>query len=143
MLLKRLVKDGIVKGIYKSSNILVSEYNQTNNDLTVVFKYGGKYKYTNVAKTDFTRFELAESQGKVLNSHIKKYAFVNQGKVDVAELLESVEEAEIEILKDYYGAIISAFKGMTADWDKDESFDDTKLDKVKELIKNYEDKKAE
>lgn len=143
MLLKRTVNGDIVKGIYKSSNILVSEYNQANNNLTVVFKYGGMYKYTDVPKTDFTRFEMADSQGQVLNSHIKKYAFENLGKVDTKALLESVEEAVKENLKDFQGPIISAFKGMSDDWDKDGAFDDAKLKKVKEFIKNYEDKLTE
>lgn len=143
MLLKRTVNGDIVKGIYKSSNILVSEYNQANNNLTVVFKYGGMYKYTDVPKTDFTRFEMADSQGQVLNSHIKKYPFENLGKVDTKALLESVEEAVKENLKDFQGPIISAFKGMSDDWDKDGAFDDAKLKKVKEFIKNYEDKLTE
>jgi len=142
MLLKRIVNGDIIKGIYKSSNILVSEYNQANNDLTVVFKYGGKYKYNNVPKTDFTRFEMADSQGEVLNSHIKKYTFENLGKVDTKLLLESVQEAVKENLKDYQGVIISAMKGMATDWDNS-IFDDDKLTKVKEFIKLYDDKKAE
>ena len=141
MLLKRSIKDDVIKGIYKSSNILVSEYNQKNNELIIVFKNGGKYKYTNVDKKDFTRFEMADSQGKVHNSHIKAYPYEALGKVDVKTLFESVLNAEKDILKDYQSAVISGMKLMTEAWDKDESFDDTNLNKIKELIKTYEERK--
>ena len=143
MLLKRTVNDDVIRGIYNSSNILVSEYNQKNNDLTIIFKYGGKYKYTNVSKTDFTRFEMADSQGKVLNSTIKKYAFVNEGKVDTKTLLESVEQAVKDNLKDYQGVIISGMKGMVADWDDVGLFDNDKLKKVEEFISNLRAKQDE
>lgn len=142
MLLKRIVKGDVAIGIYKSSNILVSEYDQSKNELTVVFKNGGKYAYSSVPKSDAVRFEMAESQGKVLNSHIKQYPFIHIGKVDTNEYLVSIQEAETERLQEYQGIIISAVKDMVSDWDKDKTFLDSKLDKLKDLIKSYEDYKG-
>ena len=84
---------------------------------------------------------MAESQGKILNSNIKQYPFTKLGNVDTKELIESVQNAEIERLKDYQGIIISAFKDMAKDWDEDGSFVDYKFNKIKDFIKTYEDNK--
>ncbi len=70
MLVKREEKNGEILNLYSSSNIVASAYNKYNNDLTVTFKNGGRYTYRNVANNDYNRFELAESQGKVFESHI-------------------------------------------------------------------------
>jgi hypothetical protein len=71
MLLKRVEKENIVKSIYDSSNILASKYDKTTKDLTITFKRGAQYKYIGVSSSDYMRFETAESQGAILNSHIK------------------------------------------------------------------------
>ena len=95
MVLKRQEKENVIKAIYDSSNILASTYNRTTNELILIFNKGSQYKYPNVSVTDYTRFELAESQGKVFNTHIKNYSF---------EKLESVNPelivSEISTLKD-------------------------------------------
>ena len=95
MVLKRQEKENVIKAIYDSSNILASTYNRTTNELILIFNKGSQYKYPNVNVTDYTRFELAESQGKVFNTHIKNYSF---------EKLESVNPelivSEISTLKD-------------------------------------------
>lgn len=87
MILKRQEKDGKVKAMYESSNILASTYDTTTNDLTIIFKAGTQYKYTKVSKTDYMRFEIAESQGAVFNSHIKKYPTTKLESVDPARIL--------------------------------------------------------
>jgi hypothetical protein len=91
MILKRQEKDGIIKAIYSSSNICASTYNSTSNELTIIFNHGGQYKYLDVAKTDYMRFETAESQGSVLNTHIKKYTSAKLDAVDVTEIIKEVE----------------------------------------------------
>lgn len=96
MILKRQEKDGIIKAMYSSSNICASTYNSTNNELTIIFNHGGQYKYTDVAKTDYMRFELAESQGSVLNTHIKKYATSKMDNVDTALIMLEVETLKKE-----------------------------------------------
>lgn len=102
MLLKRQEKNGLIRGLYESSNILASTYNESTNDLEIIFKSGTKYKYSNVSKSDYMRFEIAESQGVVFNSHIKKYAFEKLENVDVNEIISeanSLAEVEIESRK--------------------------------------------
>jgi hypothetical protein len=75
MLLKKQENDNVTKAIYASSNVCASTYDRTTKNLTIIFNNGGQYRYTNVSETDYTRFELADSQGVIINSHIKKYAF--------------------------------------------------------------------
>lgn len=72
-IVKRIEKDNEIIVTYDSSNILASKFNKLNNDLIITFKQGRQYLYEDVSRTDYTRFELAESQGKVFNTHIKNY----------------------------------------------------------------------
>lgn len=98
MIISRVENGDIIKGYYKSSNISLSEYNKGTKDLTITFNYGGVYKYTNVKDKDYFRFELSESQGTILNSHIKGYAYVQLDSVDksyVKKILKEVRQTEI------------------------------------------------
>lgn len=90
MILKRIDKDTETKVLYESSNILASTLNKSTNDLTIIFKTGTKYKYANVSKTDYIRFESAESQGVIFNSHIKKYPFEKLEAVNVEMILKEI-----------------------------------------------------
>lgn len=87
MILKKQEKDGIVRAMYNSSNIVASIYNSISNELDVIFKSGFKYRYSGVSKTDYMRFEIADSQGKVFESHIKKYPFSKLENVDITKIL--------------------------------------------------------
>lgn len=93
MLRKRIEKENLVKCIYESSTILASTYNNDNKNLTVIFNNGGSYTYTNVKGSDYLRFETDDSQGRILNSHIKQYQFIKNEKVDVAPIKEQLELA--------------------------------------------------
>ena len=75
MLLKTQEQDNKKKSIYASSNICASIYDKSTSALTILFNNGGQYVYEGVTNTDYTRFEMADSQGAVFNSHIKKYPF--------------------------------------------------------------------
>ncbi|TXG86578.1 MAG: KTSC domain-containing protein [Spirochaetes bacterium] len=92
MILKKQEKNGKIKAMYSSSNICASIYDTTTNELTLIFNNGGQYKYTGVSNTDYMRFEIADSQGSVMNTHIKKYPFTKLDKVDTTEILKEVEE---------------------------------------------------
>ena len=78
--------------MYDSSNILASIYDNTTNDLSLIFKGGRKYKYANVSKSDYMRFEIAESQGDVFNTHIKKYSFERLEDVDPTRIITEAED---------------------------------------------------
>jgi len=118
MILKRQEKDSVVKAMYNSSNILASIYNKENNDLTLIFNKGTQYKYAGVTSTDYTRFELAESQGKVFNSHIKAYSFEKLDAIDPVNILKEVnemKEAEAKaLLKGMSSKLITNMKSIIA-----------------------------
>lgn len=92
MILKRQEKDNKIKAMYKSSTILASVYESDTNNLTIIFTNGGQYKYAGVTLTDYTRFETADSQGIVLNSHIKKYTFEKLMPVDTTAIIKEITE---------------------------------------------------
>jgi len=65
-----------IKNIIKSSNIKSTEYDTESKDLVVEFNNGAKYKYDNVAHQVYTKFRLAESQGKFFTTDIaKQYSY--------------------------------------------------------------------
>ncbi len=96
MILKRQEKDDTIKAMYDSSNILASTFNKNNKELIIIFKGGKQYKYPNVLDTDYTRFELAESQGKIFNSHIKKYTFEKLEDINEGKLLTEIVNAKLK-----------------------------------------------
>jgi hypothetical protein len=92
MLLKREENNGVVKCIFDSSNILESTYNTSTQELIVTFTSGNRYSYPGVSKTDFMRFEMADSQGKVFNSHIKKYDSTKLTPVDPSKIIAEAHQ---------------------------------------------------
>jgi hypothetical protein len=84
-------EDGTMECLYKSSNILMSEYNEKTQKLMVTFNYGGVYAYHNVSYKDYLRFEADESQGKTFNKYIKIHKTDNLGKTDVSVMKERLE----------------------------------------------------
>jgi hypothetical protein len=142
MILKKQEKDNVVKAIYASSNICASTYNKTNKDLTIIFNNGGQYKYANVSETDYTRFELADSQGNVFNSHIKKHDFEKLDKVDAAQILNevtSLKEAEQKTkVKHYEAKLIASLTAVGVYFDTTQTVDPALYAKLKTAMDNYE-----
>ena len=102
MLLQKQIKEDVVVSHYNSSNLLVSEYNQLTKDLIITFKNGGVYKYDKVSASDYMRFELAESQGKVLNSLIKpNYAFTRLEDTDADAVNRKISEIKLDGLREF------------------------------------------
>jgi len=65
-----------IKNQIKSSNIKASEYDTESKELVVEFNNGAKYKYDNVPHQVYTKFRLAESQGKFFTTDIaKQYSY--------------------------------------------------------------------
>ena len=92
MLLNRHIDKESIESIYESSNILASRYNTLSQKLAIIFKGGRQYLYHDVKKTDYDVFEKAESQGKVLNSHIKNHKTDKvEEVVDTSPILEQIE----------------------------------------------------
>ena len=65
-----------IKNLIKSSNIKSTEYDTESKDLVVEFNNGAKYNYNNVPHQVYTKFRLAESQGKFFTTDIaKQYSY--------------------------------------------------------------------
>jgi len=89
MLVERIIReDGTIECLFKSSNILQSDWNPKTGKLDIIFNYGGKYSYSNVSHKDYLRFEMDKSQGETFSKHIKTYKTDNLGKVDTTILKE-------------------------------------------------------
>jgi len=90
MFIERTENNGIISCLFKSSNILSSDYNQEKEELTITFNEGRRYTYSGVNYKDYHRFEMAESQGQVFNKYIKKHPTVKNTNVDTTEMLNKV-----------------------------------------------------
>jgi hypothetical protein len=91
MILNRHLDKESIESLYDSSNILASRYNTISKKLAIIFKGGRQYLYHDVNKNDYDVFEQSESQGKVLNSVIKKYKFDKiEEIVDVTPINEQI-----------------------------------------------------
>jgi hypothetical protein len=112
MILKRIEKEGEIKAIYESSNILASTYNPTTKSLIVTFKRGDQYAYNGVSDTDYLRFETAESQGKILNGNIKKYEFEKLDAVDTKKLLAEIDKIKNQEIIEFEEVIINHLKNI-------------------------------
>ena len=143
MILKRQETDGIIKAIYSSSNICASTYNTTNNDLVVIFNHGGQYRYINVSKTDYMRFETADSQGSILNTHIKKYASSKMDGVNVNEIMKEVETLKEEDDKHISPEVatktmLETMNDIIGSYIKSGNITATSLNELKKGISTYE-----
>ena len=137
MIISRVEKNDIIKGYYKSSNISLSEYNKSTKDLTITFNYGGVYKYNNVKDKDYFRFELADSQGAVLNSHIKAHSFEQMDSVSKSDVKKLLKEVLQEEIASFERKIIDIMSQIRVDYYQNgEKGLDTKL--MKELAKTKE-----
>ncbi len=56
----------------KSSNLKSAVYNTESEELIVTFNNGSIYIYDKVPWAKFTKFRMAESQGKFFNENISK-----------------------------------------------------------------------
>ena len=56
----------------ESSNISKTEYDTTSKKLIVTFNNGQQYEYEEVPHQSYTKFRMAESQGKFFVSDISK-----------------------------------------------------------------------
>ena len=91
MVLIKHEENGSIECLYDSSNILGSKYIVNEKKLAIIFNSGRQYVYEGVTFIDYTKFESSESQGKLLHSVIKKYAY-SQSKeiVDVKPMIEQI-----------------------------------------------------
>ena len=66
------IDGSLIEITIQSSNLKSAKYNTLNESLSVTFNNGSIYEYDNVPWAKFTKFRLAESQGKYFNEQIVK-----------------------------------------------------------------------
>lgn len=66
------IEGKMIDVIINSTNLKKASYNTETEDLVVTFNNGTIYEYNKVPWTKFTKFRLAESQGKYFNENIAK-----------------------------------------------------------------------
>lgn len=91
MVISKQTEGSIIQSLYDSSNVIASQYNMETKNLVVIFSKGGQYLYEGVEYGDFTKFEVSESQGKSLNTHIKKYPTKKMGEIDTTPIKEDIK----------------------------------------------------
>lgn len=142
MLLKKQENNNVTKAIYSSSNICASTYDKSSKDLTLIFTTGGQYRYSNVSETDYTRFELADSQGVIFNSHIKKYDFEKLDKVDPNLILLEVnqlKDAEKKVkIQHTTKTMVEKIQSVITYYKITENIDPILYSKMKAAIEEYE-----
>jgi len=73
MAVKKEIIDGtkIINEI-ESTNLVRTEYDTTTKKMIAEFKNGSKYEYEDVPHNVYTKFRMAESQGKYFTTDISK-----------------------------------------------------------------------
>jgi hypothetical protein len=132
MLLKKTEKDGVVKALYDSSNILASNWNGA--DLTVIFKRGASYTYKNVSKTDYIRFETADSQGAVLNAKIKSYLVEQNAPVDEATIISEIENSKQDVITKFEEGMVEYMRLISTAYETNPKLTKASIEKLTEMI---------
>jgi hypothetical protein len=137
MLLKRTQKENLIEATYDSSNILSSKYDKDSKKLTITFKRGVQYTYMDVSAADYLRFETAESQGAVLNSHIKSHSFEKGDVVDAKVIQEEIDRLKREELILIQQSIIDDMESITYEFNTNDKFIEAQLMALAKRITNY------
>lgn len=137
MLLKRTQTENLIEATYDSSNILSSKYDKDSKKLTITFKRGVQYTYMDVSASDYLRFETAESQGAVLNSHIKSHSFEKGDVVDAKVIQEEIDRLKKEELRLIQQSIIDDMESIINNFDFDGEFKETKFTNLINKINQY------
>ncbi len=66
------IEGALIEVSVSSTNLKSVTYNTESEDMTVTFNNGGIYQYNKVPWGKFTKFRLAESQGKYFNENIAR-----------------------------------------------------------------------
>lgn len=69
---KEEIKGTVILNEIESGTIVRSEYDTESKDMIVEFKNGTRYQYNEVPHATYTKFRMAESQGKYFSSEIAK-----------------------------------------------------------------------
>jgi hypothetical protein len=71
-IIKEEIKGTKIINEIQSSNLVRTEYDVQTEKMIAEFKSGAKYEYDKVPHSVYTKFRMAESQGKFFNTEISK-----------------------------------------------------------------------
>ena len=71
-IISETINGKLIEVLINSSNLKSASFNTESEDLTVTFNNGAIYEYNKVPWNKFTKFRMAESQGKYFNQEISK-----------------------------------------------------------------------
>jgi hypothetical protein len=75
-IISETINGKLIEVLINSSNLKSASFNTESEDLTVTFNNGAIYEYNKVPWNKFTKFRMAESQGKYFNENIaRSYKF--------------------------------------------------------------------
>lgn len=134
MILERVEKDNLVNVIYESSNIVASTYDKTKKELNVIFKNGGNYTYQNVPPTDYFRFETADSQGKEINTTIKKYSVLKHENVNTDNVIKKIKELKVGEIKAMEVGLVSLMKETVESYNDNNVLTSSNIGKLNKMI---------
>jgi hypothetical protein len=66
------INGNLIEVVVKSSNLKSATYFTEEEKLSITFNNGSIYEYEKVPWVKFTKFRMAESQGKYFNQEISK-----------------------------------------------------------------------
>jgi hypothetical protein len=66
------INGNLIEVVVKSSNLKSATYFTEEEKLSITFNNGSIYEYEKVPWAKFTKFRMAESQGKYFNQEISK-----------------------------------------------------------------------
>lgn len=94
-LLERRIEGDKITCLYKSANILQTEYTVSKMLLEVIFRNGFKYRYHAVTSMEHAGMQISESAGKYLYKNLKAKRFEKIGVVPINEILERIAKSKI------------------------------------------------
>jgi KTSC domain len=75
-ILSEQISGSTISVVINSSNLKFASYDTNTKTLTTTFNNGSIYEYYELPWVTFTKFRMAESQGKFFNAEIsKKYKY--------------------------------------------------------------------
>ena len=86
MLKSKVNFEGSLLEIYDSSNIIASNYNETNKEMSIFFNSGVKYVYPLEERSLYFQFKTVTSQGKFFNKNFKGLKFNSKEEYNLSDL---------------------------------------------------------
>jgi Fe-S cluster assembly ATPase SufC len=141
MLVKKIENGTLIECLFNSSNVLSSKYDKATQELTVVFNAGTQYKYKGVRMTDYTRFEISDSQGKELNGRIKQYPAERLTDVNTTTLVREIHKYTPKEMSKEEKQLIATMEALLIASKNKSSIDVKDLENVEYFINKVKESK--